>query len=154
MKRMVKEYTTRFYVPEIQQGIQVEQNKYEKARVLASWKERIKQGWSSLEVYADGSRDGQLSLGEEVEVRAWIRADKLQSADLSVELVYGEDSDEQVMPSHALPMKYIKQERDGSYRYEIRLKPDESGSIAYGVRVLPSHPELAGKHDMGLVRWA
>jgi len=51
-------------------------------------------------------------------------------------------------------MEYIKQEQDGSYRYEIRLKPDESGSIAYGVRVLPKHAALDGKHEMGLVRWA
>src|SRR5437899_2752171 len=51
-------------------------------------------------------------------------------------------------------MAYVKREQDGSYLYETRLKPDESGSIAYGVRVLPSHPALSGKHEMGLIRWA
>jgi starch phosphorylase len=153
MKRMVKEYTTRFYVPEILLGTQIEQNKYEKARVLADWKEKIKAGWGSVELYVEGQRDGQLSLGEDIAVRAWMRADKLKPEDLSVELVYGEANDDVVIPHHALPMKYIKQEHDGSYRYEIRLKPAESGSIGYGVRVLPSHTALGGKHDMGLIRW-
>ena len=153
MKRMVKEYTTRFYVPEIQLGTQIEQNKYEKAHVLADWKEKIKAGWGSVELYVEGQRDGQLSLGEDIAVRAWVRADKLKPEDLSVELVYGEANDDVVIPHHALPMKYIKQEHDGSYRYEIRLKPAESGSIGYGVRVLPSQTALGGKHDMGLIRW-
>ncbi len=153
MKRMIKEYTTRFYVPEIQLGMQIKQNMYEKARVLAEWKEKVRAGWPGLELYVEGRRDGQLSLGEDIDVRAWVRADKLGPEDLSVELVYGEASDDVVIPRHALPMEYIRKEQDGSYRYEIRLKPDESGSIGYGVRVLPSHPAQGGKHDMGLIRW-
>ncbi|HJT57612.1 MAG TPA: alpha-glucan family phosphorylase, partial [Ktedonobacteraceae bacterium] len=154
MKRMVKEYTTRFYVPEIQQGIAITENNYELARVLAAWKDKIKKGWQSLEVYAEGRRDGQLSLGEGVDVRAWVRGDGLRPQDVSVELVYGDANDEQVAIQHTLPMQYIKQELDGSYRFDLRLQPPESGSIAYGVRVLPSHPSLGGKHEMGLVRWA
>jgi hypothetical protein len=98
MRRMVKEYTTRFYVPQIQHGMQIEQNKYEKARVLADWKEKIRRAWSSMEIYVNGRREGQLSLGEWIEVRAWVRADKLQPEDLCVELVYGEADDDQVIP--------------------------------------------------------
>jgi starch phosphorylase len=154
MRRMVKEYTTEFYVPQIEHGIQIEQNKYEKARVLADWKEEIRQAWSNMEIYVNGRREGQLSLGEWIEVRAWVRADKLRPEDLCVELVYGEAHDDQVIPHHSLPMEYSKKEVDGSYRYDIRLKPGESGSIAYGVRVLPTHPALGGKHEMGLIRWA
>jgi starch phosphorylase len=153
MKRMVKEYTARFYVPEIKLGMQIEQNSYEKARVLAEWKEKIRAGWTGLELYVEGRRDGQLSLGEGIAVRAWVRADKLLPEDLCVELVYGEASDDIVVPQHALQMEYIRKEQDGSYLYEMRLKPGESGSIGYGVRVLPSHPALGGKHDMGLIRW-
>jgi starch phosphorylase len=154
MRRMVKEYTTRFYVPAIQQGQQVEQKQYEKARVLAAWKSKVRGAWPGLELYVDGRRDGQLSLGEGITVRAWVKVQKLTPEDLNVELVYGEERDEQVVAPHKLPMEYIRQEQDGSYRYELRLQPAESGSIAYGVRVLPKHPALAGKHDMGLIRWA
>jgi glycogen phosphorylase len=154
MTRMVKEYTTHFYIPAIQHGLQIEQNNYEQARVLAKWKEQIRQAWGNLAVYVNARRDGQLSLGETIEVRTWVRADRLRPGDLSVELVYGDEKDDLVIPRYALPMEYIRQEQDGSYRYEIRLKPGESGSIAYGVRVLPKHAALAGKHEMGLVRWA
>lgn len=154
MRRMVKEYATRFYVPDMRQEEHIAQNRYEQARTLATWKEYVRQGWSSLQLYVAGQRDGQLSLGEGIDLRAWVRADKLTPEDLAVELVYGEASDDHVVPTHSLPMQYIKREEDGSHRYEIHLQPDESGSIAYGVRVLPAHPALVGKHEMGLVRWA
>jgi starch phosphorylase len=158
IRRMVKEYTTRYYVPEIEQWKRIEENRYQQSRVLAAWKEKVRQSWPGLEVYVEGSRDGQLSLGEGVDVRAWVRAGRggltgLRPEDLAVELVYGESTNEYVVPQHTLPMKYVQQEVDGSFRYELNLQPTESGSIAYGVRVLPSHPALAGKHDMGLIRW-
>ena len=153
MRRMVKEYTTRFYVPEIQEGLRIEQDRYEQARVLATWKEKVRKAWPGLELYADGRRDGQISLGEGIDMRAWVRGDNLRPEDLTIEVVYGEANDDQVAIQHTLPMEYIKRELDGSLRYELRLRPPESGSIAYGVRALPNHPALANKHEMGLVRW-
>ncbi|MBV9229934.1 MAG: alpha-glucan family phosphorylase [Chloroflexi bacterium] len=154
MRRMVKEYTTRYYVPEIEQSMRIGQNNYEQIRKLASWKERVRNGWNSLELYVDGRRDGQLSLGESIEVRAWVRMDNLRPEDICVELVYGELKDEQALPQHALPMTNTKRELDGSYRYDIQLQPSDSGSIAYNVRVVPSHPGLTEKYEMGLIRWA
>ncbi len=153
MRRMVKEYTTRFYVPGIQQGMRIAQNHYELARVLAAWKDKVRQAWSSIELYAEGQRDGQLSLGEGIDMRAWVRAENLRPEDLTVELVYGEARDDQVVVQHALPMEYSRRELDGSLRYDLRLQPPESGSIAYGVRALPNHPALVNKHELGLIRW-
>jgi starch phosphorylase len=154
MRRMVKDYTTRYYVPEMRQSTQIEQHRYERARTLSTWKERVRDGWNGLELYIDGRREGQLSLGEGINVRAWVRTDKLTPEDLRVELVYGEAKDDQVLAQHALPIPYSKRELDGSYRYDIHLKPEESGSFAYNVRVFPSHPSLDEKYEMGLIRWA
>lgn len=153
MSRMVKEYATNYYVPQIQQGMQIEQNHYQQARALATWKEKVMENWSDVELYVQGRREGQLSLGEGIEVRAWVRAEKLLPTDFSVELVYGETAEEQAIPQYTVPMKYMEREGDGSYRYEVCLQPSKSGSVAYGVRVLPSHAALAGKYDMGLIRW-
>lgn len=154
MRRMVKDYTTRYYVPEIRQSTAIVGNRYESARKLAAWKEQVRNGWNSVRLYIDGRREGQLSLGEGIDVRAWVRSDKISNEDLRVELVYGEANEDQVLAEHALPMTYTKREQDGSYRYDIHLKPDETGTIAYNVRVYPSHPGLDEKYEMGLIRWA
>ncbi|HLG77801.1 MAG TPA: alpha-glucan family phosphorylase [Ktedonobacteraceae bacterium] len=153
MRRMVKEYTTRYYVPEIRQAIQVEANHYERERILAAWKERIRQHWDQLELYVDGRRDGQLSLGEGFEVHAWVRAEQITPDDLCVELVYGETRDEIAQAQYSAPMEYVKRELDGSYRYDVQLKPGSSGSIAYNVRVVPCHKDLKEKYELGLIRW-
>ncbi len=153
MRRMVKEYTRRFYVPEIQQSVKIEQNNYQEARTLATWKDKVTQAWPHLQLYVEGQREGQLSLGQGIDVRAWIRTDTLRPEDLIVELVYGEATNEHIAIQRSLLMDYAKQELDGSYLYKLRLQPPTSGSIAYGVRILPNHPALAGKHDLGLIRW-
>jgi len=154
MRRMVKEYTTRYYVPEMQRCKEMEQDHYKQMRVLAEWKERVRQKWNSLELYIDGRRDGQLSLGEGIDVRAWVRADGLTPDDLLVELVYGEVHDDSALPQHVLPMTYTKRELDGSYRYDVRLVPEFTGSLAYNVRAVPFHPALKEKYEMELIRWA
>lgn len=74
--------------------------------------------------------------------------------DLSVEFVYGEAKDDQVLGQHVLPMSFTKHELDGSYRYDMHLKPTESGSFAYNARVVPSHPGFTEKYEMGLMKWA
>lgn len=153
MRRMVKEYTTRYYVPSIEQSLRIAQNNYQRPRTLAAWKERINRGWSSLELYVDGQRDGQLSLGEGIDVHAWVRVNELTPEDLSVELVYGDIKQEQAVAQHVMPMSYTKRELDGSYRYDLHLTPEQSGSIAYNVRVVPAHQELTGKYDLELIRW-
>jgi starch phosphorylase len=150
---MVKEYTNRYYVPEMQQSIRLQQTHYEHERKLADWKQHIRQHWSRLELYVDGRRDGQLSLGEGIEVHAWVRSDGLGPEDLCVELVYGTSQDEVAHPEYTLPMSYVKQEQDGSYRYDVQLRPAETGSLAYNVRVFPCHSDLTEKYELGLIRW-
>jgi len=154
MRRMVKDYTNNYYVPEMRQSGRVEQNHYESARTLALWKEQVRGAWDKLELYIDGQRDGQLSLGEGIDVKAWVRADGLKPNDLNVELVYGEANDDSVLAQYTVPMSFTKREQDGSYRYDAKLKPAESGSIAYNVRVVPTHSGLTEKYEMGLIRWA
>jgi starch phosphorylase len=153
MRRMVKDYSTQYYVPAIEQSLHIGDNNYADIRKLAAWKERVRQAWPSSQLYVEGKRDGQLSLGEGIDVHAWVRVDGLSPEDLCVELVYGETKEEQAQAHYAQKMQYTKREQDGSYRYDTRLQPGESGSIAYNVRVVPTHPKLSEKYEMNLIRW-
>jgi starch phosphorylase len=153
MRRMIKDYTNRYYIPEIQQSIQAQQNHFEREQKLAAWKQVIRQYWNRLELYVDGRREGQLSLGEGIEIHAWVRSDGLKPEDLCVELVYGTTKDDGALTQHTLLMAYTKREQDGSYRYDVLLKPEETGSIAYNIRVIPCHPNLTEKYELGLIRW-
>ena len=157
MRRMVKEYSTRFYVPEIQRGICIEQNHYQQARELAAWEDRIQRIWPGLGLYVSGPRDGHFDLRTGVDIHAWVRADNLHPEDVRVDLVYAElakGTDGHSEPQQTLPMAFTKREQDGAYRYDIHFQLTESGTLAYGVRVLPNHANLPNVYDLGLILWA
>lgn len=157
MRRMVKEYTTRFYVPQLQRGICIEQNHYQQARDLAAWEDRVRRIWTGLGLYVSGLRDGHFDLGASFDIHTWVRGDNLHPEDIRVDLVYGElanGTDGPGVPQQTLPMVYTKREQDGAYRYDIHFKPDISGTLAYGVRVLPNHNDLPNVYDLGLILWA
>jgi glycogen phosphorylase len=50
--------------------------------------------------------------------------------------------------------KEAKDSRDTTYRYRALMMPQSSGSLIYGVRVVPSHPDLAHPYGMGMALWA
>ena len=74
--------------------------------------------------------------------------------DVTVEVVYGHDEDGHLSSSLYQPMDLDGQESDGAYRYRTRILPQNVGSFVYGVRLLPTHPALLDRYEMGLVRWA
>src|SRR5258707_12256570 len=122
---MVKEYTTRYYVPAVRQDARMEQNHYQQARELAAWENKVRRGWPGLGLYVAGRRDGHFELGAGLDIRAWVRDDSLHPEDIHIDLVYGQvDSaaDSQGIPQHTLPMKYTKGDQDGAYDYVIDTK--------------------------------
>ncbi|HEY7348969.1 MAG TPA: alpha-glucan family phosphorylase [Ktedonobacterales bacterium] len=154
MRRMVKEYTERLYVPGEQQEQRVAQDHYALARALAAWKKQVIQTWPEVGLWANGPTEGQIAIGQSIDVTAYARLASLRPEDVLVEVVYGHDEDGRLSGSIYQRMEQDGQESDGSYRYHTRILPQSGGSFVYGVRLLPAHPALLDRHEMGLVRWA
>jgi starch phosphorylase len=154
MRRMVKEYTERFYVPGATHGQELAQDHYTLARSLAAWKQKVLRAWPQVGIWASGPTEGQIAIGQSIDVSAYLRLADLKPEDVLVEVVYGHDEDGHLIGSIYQPMEQDGQESDGAYRYRTRLLPQNGGSFVYGVRVLPAHPALLDRHEMGLVRWA
>ncbi len=154
MRRMVKEYTGRLYIPGERQGQFVTQDHYALARSLAAWKQQIRQAWPQVGIWANGPIEGQIAIGQSIDVTAYLRLAGLRPEDVQVEAVYGHDEDGHLRNSSTQPMEPDGQENDGSYRYRTRILPQSGGSFVYGVRVRPAHPALLDHHEMGLVHWA
>lgn len=154
MARMVKEYTERFYVPGAQHGRELEKEQYSLARSLAAWKQKVSRAWPQVGIWASGPTEGQIAIGQSIDVTAYLRLAELKPEDVQVEVAYGHDEDGRLVGAVYQPMELDGQENDGAYRYRTRLMPKNGGSFVYGVRVLPTHPALLDRHEMGLVRWA
>lgn len=151
--RMLKEYTTKFYLPAGQLGAEVRADDYAGVRDLAAWAQRVRAGWSQVAVTATGPEHGEMTVTKPLCVRATVQPGPLDPADLAVELVYGHQQDGQLVDATALPMQRMDGP-DGALAYEVEFHTDESGTFAYGVRVRPHHADLPNPFVLGLMSWA
>jgi len=154
MMRQVREYTARLYVPTIERNAAFIDSQYEKARQLAQWKQHIYRHWGALAVTAQGPNDTQIGVGQPVEVTAELALDGLRPEDVLVELVIGREHDWEVIETGAVQLAPQGRTERGTYRFHNRIAAEQGGSLVWGVRVIPAHPDLATKYELGLVRWA
>jgi len=169
--RMVREYVTELYAPAARAsrvlagggpatsaadtstaGSGVQAGEYAGAIELAAWKQRVVGGWHGVRVEHVEADDGDLSPGGSLTVRASIALGTLSAEDVTVEVVYGRagDSDEIVDPVRSR-LHLDGAVTDGVARYSGAAELGRPGPFGYTVRVLPSHPLLAGPAELGLV---
>jgi starch phosphorylase len=153
MRRMVKEYVERLYIAALSYGRQVDAENYALAHELTVWSQKVRQSWDRVRISADGQREGQLAVGQPVRVMARVQLGTLRPEDVRVELVVARDEDGALRDRRVVPIKCAGKAPDGSYTYAAVVEPDASGSMVYGLRVVPTHPGLAHPLALGLARW-
>ncbi len=126
---------------------------FEGARELAAWKHRVMTAWPDVRVGHVEADDGDLSPGGRLTVRASVTLGSLSPDDVRVEVVYGRagDSDEIIDPVRSPLRLDAAAVPDGAARYIGEAELGKPGPFGYTVRVLPSHPLLAGPAELGLV---
>ena len=154
MRRMVKEYTERLYLPALETGTSAEAEGYTSARALAEWKRRVRENWFTVNLHGIQALPAQASVGDALEIRARLWPGRLSAEDLAVEVVVGEDAGNDFAVSPVVvAMREMGRHGDGGIDYAATLSPAESGRVAVGVRVRPQHPAMIHPYELGLVRW-
>jgi starch phosphorylase len=153
-ERMVREYTTQLYVPAAASSRALANGSgFEPARELAAWKTRVRAAWPQVRVeHVESEAAGQL-LGSVLAVRVLVALGSLSPNDVSVEVVYGrpDEDGEIAAPAYAPLSAEGAFEVTGLERYSGEVPLDRPGPFGYTVRVLPRHPLLDSRAEMGLV---
>ncbi|MCL6526368.1 MAG: alpha-glucan family phosphorylase [Thermaceae bacterium] len=155
--RMVREYTQRCYLVEAGRGQALAENGYSRARALATWKDRVLAAWPQVRLEAvETSAEGDLRVGQAVEVRAWANLGALTPEEVRLEVYVGRlDSDGELVEARTTPMQVVKAEGPGRYLFQAGAVPCRmSGLHGFSVRVLPVHPDLSTPFLPGLIVWA
>jgi len=171
-ERMVREYVSTLYVPAAaaSRALAADDGRgdghgaghggghgaFGPARELAAWKKRVVQVWPEVRVeHVESEAAGSTGqrLGSALVVRVAVALGRLTPDDVRVEVVYGrpDDEDEIVLPSYVLLTP--ESSSGGLVRYTGEVSLDQPGSFGYTVRVLPSHPLLASRAELGLVTY-
>ena len=181
-ERMVREYVSSLYVPAAvaSRNLADAAGRFAPARELAAWKHRVVRAWPQVRIeHVETEADGQ-ALGSALTVRVSVALGTLTPDDVMVEVVYGrpDDTDEIVSPAYAAlaaeensPVAAGAAEAgaaavgaaaagaaevgtaNGLARYSGEVPLDQPGPFGYTVRVLPNHPLLDSRAELGLVTY-
>jgi starch phosphorylase len=110
--------------------------------------------WAGVHIEATRAETNQLVVGQSVPVTAHVRLDGVNPDDVLVEIVYGNERDGEIQVHGTCRMERVANVSDTIYRYTGSFTPQSSGTLVYGVRILPYHEGLSNKYELGLVRWA
>jgi starch phosphorylase len=164
-ERMVREYVTALYVPaaaasrDLADADPAGTGGFGPARELAAWKHRVVQAWPQVRVeHVESEPAGQApssSPGSALTVRVSVALGELSPDDVAVEVVYGrpDDADEIIAPAYATLTAEPPGAANGLARYSGEVPLDQPGPFGYTVRVLPNHPLLDSRAELGLVTY-
>jgi glycogen phosphorylase len=157
-ERMVRDYVTTLYAPATGSSRALaDGGTYRAARELAAWKRRVTLAWPQVHIEHVEADAGEPRLGTPLTVRAAVALGDLTPDDVCVEVVSGRanEHDELVDPS------YVPLSPEGAdageaqpgavVRYSGAIELGQPGPFGYTIRVLPRHPLLASRAELGLV---
>jgi starch phosphorylase len=158
-ERMVREYVNALYVPAAASSRDLtDADGFGPARELAAWKKRVIEAWPQVRIeHVASEAGGSLGqrLGTALAVRVSVALGELTRDDVTVEVVYGrpDEDDEIVRPAYATLTAEGPETAETTARYSGEVRLDRAGPFGYTVRVLPNHPRLDSRAELGLVTY-
>jgi starch phosphorylase len=151
--RMVRDYVEALYEPAGRQGSELRADGFARAKALADWKTRVRQGWSEVKILEVDGEVIAADLGDERTVAATVRVGRLSTDDISVQLAHGpvgasgellDPTFLDMSPDHC---------QDGTCTYRGAFGASKTGLYGFAVRVIPTHQDLTSPVDLGLISW-
>jgi len=169
---MVREYVTALYVPAAASSRALtDADGFGPARELAAWKKRVIAAWPAVRIeHVESEATGSMGqrLGSALAVHVSVALGELTRDDVTVEVVYGRPDEEYeiVQPAYATLAAEAHgtagtgpagtgtaEAADATVRYSGEVPLDRPGPFGYTVRVLPNHPLLDSRAELGLVTY-
>ena len=154
--RMVREYTERFYLPAARRWHRFTSDNFAITRSVAAWRHKLVERWDEVRIESvQAEIPPEPTVGAHLPVSATIRLGSIDPGEVAVELYYGPiDPRGQITTGKSAPLKCEGQDsHPGVYRFAGSLPCEYSGLYGYALRIVPYHPEMSARYNVGLVRW-
>lgn len=154
-QRMLQDYSRKLYLVAIVNGQRFTANQFDLAQRVSAWKGMMSRIWDNIRIEAQPPKVQKAMVGQEIEVVASIHLGAIDPSNVKVEICHGPLANGGGLKEFAIvPMGYSEPATDGNYSFKGCLVLNEGGNHGLGVRVIPTHPDLINKHELGLIRWA
>lgn len=154
--RMVEDYSRTAYLPALNNYNRLQENNYEPAKELASWRMDIMTKWGQVRTRDLRIQESkELSVGDAVSVELDVHLQDISPEHLLVEVYAGPLNEKgDFMQRKTYRMQPQGDVRDGWQRFVGSAEPADAGRFGLTVRILPAHPLLLDPHSLGLIHWA
>jgi alpha-glucan phosphorylase-like protein len=153
-KRMMKDYFTRYYIPQSERTALLKSNNFQKARELAAWKAKILGVWNTIEVKNIQVSDGitnTYEMGKAYPSQVTLDLKGLSPGEIGVELIVATGNDQPVFVGrHDFT---VENNTDGLAHYKLDLTLKTPGIYNYGLRIYAKNKSLPNRQDFRLLRW-
>lgn len=156
-ERMVKDYTHIMYVPAFERGARLREENFAKSRSLAEWKAWLKRNWEYIKIVSiergENVSDEEGNILQDFEIIITIDMGPISPADVTVEICKGVmDKSGQFKSMGMAPMRRLGEIWEGFYSYVAVVTPEEREGYGFFFHVVPTHPDLGNKYELGLIR--
>lgn len=156
MKRMLDDYTERFYKKLHARKELINANDFQMAKDIAAWKKKVRLSWDKINVESvHVSNELQQGVELGVEYGGKVVLDLSQTLDMEtgVEMVLAtKDENGTVKIAEVRPFTCDKQE-NGRASYSIKFTPSKPGNFNLGIRIYPKNENLPYRQDFSYVKW-
>jgi starch phosphorylase len=152
--RMVRDYTTRFYMPAADAYRNLDQDGQARAKAALKWREAVQQAWSNVQIVNVEDDAGSVNeLGGCFNVRVQVALGKLEPSDVQVQVVTGQVGPNRSLIETDVVTLNLEESKDGLHIFSGEIKCDRPGHRGYVARIVPSHPDVNVPHELPIVRW-
>lgn len=156
MKRMIDDYFEKYYNRLSVRNKYLIDNNFERAKVLAAWKQTMREEWDNIEVINYSfERTGSniYRSGQDYVAEIALDVKKIPKENVGVEFIITHMSNKGEHEFVASEEFKLISCKSGKCLYRASLVPEKAGAFFYGIRIYPKHKDLPHKQDFYLLRW-
>lgn len=152
--RMTFEYLQKFYLKSADDYKKLTENNFEYAKEFATWKDKVKNNWSSVSFVGVSSINGHGHVVDDShKVSVKVQLTNLQPDDITVELFYGMLNEKrEIIDGEALKLNCESQDENGMAIFSGEIPLKASGRFGFTARVLPNRDKMLS-YEKGYILW-
>jgi len=152
--RMVREYTTRFYVPASDAYNRLSSDGLVRARAALDWRSRVQAAWKDVKfVGISDTAKTMTPVGTDFEIVANVNLGSLKPEEVRVQALVGSVGANRELTHLTVHDLVIADGKGPEYRYQIEVNCREAGHRGYVLRIVPHHEDVRVASELALVVW-
>jgi len=149
---MLKNYVEKLYVPAMRRGAAFVRDRFAKATAVANLKEQVRANWPFIHVTHAGVQAADKTK-RDISAEVYLGALEPEQVQVEVCALFPSQNRDTFEVRRALPMLAVRKNGDGICHYQLSTTARLDRAQQWYIRILPHHPALSHKHEVGLVHW-